>query len=159
MHDQTTRAAHLAAIAQHPSPAPTFAEVGSWMVWSTAHLAAACEAPEPASGSEERTPALVVRGWRFARTCVHAAKLLPTVRRAVPWYCWPILGLAAAVKCLPLDFGTDEALFAIAFALIAWRRPGLLKALYREAQAGKPATCRCGQCAPSIRYARKAVAV
>jgi hypothetical protein len=42
-----------------------------------------------------------------------------------------------------VDFGVDEVLFALAFALIAWRRPGLLRALYREAQAGKPAPCRC----------------
>lgn len=88
----------------------------------------------------------IARGWRFARTCVHAARLLPAVRRAVPWYVWPVLAVAALVKCLPLDFGTDEALFALAFALIWWRRPGLLNALYREAQSGKPAPCRCGQC-------------
>jgi hypothetical protein len=85
----------------------------------------------------------VRRAVRFTRTCVRAAKLLTTVHQAVPRYVWPILGLAALVKCLPLDFGADETLFAIAFALIAWRRPGLLKALYREAQEGKPARCQC----------------
>jgi hypothetical protein len=79
----------------------------------------------------------------FAVTCIHAAKYLPTVRRAVPWYIWPLLAIATAVKAVPVDFGVDEALFALAFALIAWRRPGLLRALYREAQAGKPAPCRC----------------
>jgi hypothetical protein len=73
----------------------------------------------------------------FAVTCVHAARYLPTVRRAVPWYVWPLLAVASAVKALPVDFGVDEALFAVAFALIAWRRPGLLRALYHEAQAGK----------------------
>ena len=86
------------------------------------------------------------RAWRFMRTCTRAAKYLPAVRRAVPWYVWPILGLAALIKCMPFDGGTDEALFALAFALIAWRRPGLLKALYREAQAGKPARCACERC-------------
>ncbi|HEY2079387.1 MAG TPA: hypothetical protein VGH53_23915 [Streptosporangiaceae bacterium] len=89
----------------------------------------------------------VVRAARhamlFVVACVHAAKYLPTVRRAVPWYIWPLLAVASAVKALPVDFGVDEALFTLAFALIAWRRPGLLRALYREAQAGKPAPCRC----------------
>jgi len=80
---------------------------------------------------------------RFLTTCVRAAKYLPTVRHAIPWYVWPILAVATVVKVMPLDFGTDEALFAIAFALIAWRRPGLLKALYREAQVGKPVRCAC----------------
>jgi len=79
----------------------------------------------------------------FSVTCVHAAKYLPTVRRALPWYVWPLLAIALAVKALPVDFGVDEALLAVAFALIAWRRPGLLRALYREARAGKPAPCRC----------------
>lgn len=87
--------------------------------------------------------ASVRRAVRFTRTCVRAAKLLTTVHQAVPRYVWPVLGLAALVKCLPLDMGMDEALFAIAFALIAWRRPGLLKALYREAQSGKPVRCSC----------------
>ena len=76
---------------------------------------------------------------------MHAAKLLPTVRRAVPWYVWPVLALASAVKCLPLDFGTDEALFVLAFLLILRARPGLLEALYHEAQAGKPAPCQCAR--------------
>ena len=87
--------------------------------------------------------ATITRALRFARTCVHAAKLLPTVRRAIPWYVQALCVLAALVKCLPLDMGADEALFTIAALLIAWRRPGLLKALYREAQAGKPAACHC----------------
>ena len=65
-------------------------------------------------------------------TCIHAAKYLPTVRSAVPWYIWPLLAVASAVKAMPVDFGVDEVLFA----LIAWRRPDLLRALYREAQAG-----------------------
>jgi hypothetical protein len=78
-----------------------------------------------------------------ARTCVHAAKLLPTVWRALPVWVLPLVGLAAAVKCLPVDFGADETLFAAAFVLILWARPGLLEALYREAQAGRPARCQC----------------
>jgi hypothetical protein len=83
-----------------------------------------------------RQPAML-----FVVTCLHAAKYLPTVRRAVPWYIWPLLAVASAVKALPVDFGVDEVLFTLAFALIAWRRPGLLRALYREAQAGKPSPC------------------
>ena len=107
----------------------------------------------PVLGMEpgEHQPGMAVRAWRFTRTCTRAAKLLPTVRQAVPWYVWPILGLAAAVKCLPVDFGADETLFAIAFALIAWKRPGLLKALYREAQAGKPVRCGCARHAEAAR--------
>lgn len=84
-----------------------------------------------------------LRAMRFVLTCVHAAKYLPTVRRAVPWFIWPLLAVASAAKALPVDFGVDELLFTLAFVLIAWRRPGLLRALYREAQAGKPAPCRC----------------
>ena len=87
----------------------------------------------------------ISRAARFLRACVHAAKLLPTVRRAIPWYCQAIIVIAALVKCLPLDMGADEALFTLAALLIAWRRPGLLKALYREASSGKPARCQCAQ--------------
>ena len=83
------------------------------------------------------------RAISFVAACVHAAKYLPTVRRALPWYIWPLIAVAVAVKALPVDFGVDEMLFTLAFAVIAWRRPGLLRALYREAQAGKPAPCRC----------------
>jgi hypothetical protein len=74
---------------------------------------------------------------------MHAAKHLPTVRRALPWYTLPIVVLAALIKCLPLDFGLDETLFSIAFVLVLWRRPGLLEALYHEAASGKPAPCHC----------------
>jgi len=91
----------------------------------------------------------------FLVTCVHAAGYLAAVRRAVPWYVWPLLAIASAVKALPVDFGVDEALFAAAFALIAWRRPGLLRALYREAQAGKPARCRCPRHARAQRAHRR----
>ncbi len=85
------------------------------------------------------------QAWQFTRTCTHAAKLLPTVRHAVPWFVWPVLVLAAIVKCIPLDMGTDEALFVLAALLIAWRRPGLLKALFREAQVGRPVPCSCSR--------------
>jgi hypothetical protein len=89
----------------------------------------------------------------FGRTATRAAKLLPTVRHAIPRWIWPILGLAALVKCLPLDFGADETLFAVALVLIAITRPGLIPALWAEASAGKPAFCRCGPCA--ARWAAK----
>lgn len=83
--------------------------------------------------------------WQFVMTCVRAAKYLPTVRRAVPPYVWPILAVATAIKVAPIiDFEIDEALYAVAAVLIAWRRPRLLKALYREAQAGRPPSCQCG---------------
>lgn len=77
------------------------------------------------------------------KTLGRAAKLLLTVRAAVPRYVWPILAVAALVKCWPLDMGLDEALFTLAFALIAWQRPGLVTALWREAEAGKPPRCQC----------------
>ncbi len=79
----------------------------------------------------------------FIRTCMQAAKLLPTVKSAIPKWIWPILAVASIVKMLPVDFFIDETLFFIAFVLISWRRPGLLKALYREAQAGRPVPCVC----------------
>lgn len=156
MHDQTMQAAALAAIA-NGSVMP-FASLPAGVM-----IAPAPRKPNRRPGAIPELARKAARGaqlirWAaahpaqarrravtFARTCVRAAKYLPTVRRAVPWYVWPVLGLASAVKCMPLDFGADETLFAIAFALIAWRRPGLLKALYREAQAGKPARCQCGQ--------------
>lgn len=81
----------------------------------------------------------VSAAWRFVKTCVRAAKYLRTVRRAVPWYAWPILAIGTAIKMLPVDFEIDEALYLLAALLIAWRRPRLLKALYREAQAGRQA--------------------
>ena len=82
---------------------------------------------------------------RWVTTCIRAAKYLPTVRRAVPAYVWPILAVATAIKVMPvIDFEIDEVLYVVAALLIAWRRPGLLKALYRETQAGKPARCQCG---------------
>jgi hypothetical protein len=93
---------------------------------------------------------------RFAGNCLHAVKLLPTVRRAVPWYVWPLLALAAAVKCLPVDFGADETLFILAAVIIVWRRPGLLRALYREASAGRPEPCACDRHVTPGRSGRRA---
>jgi hypothetical protein len=81
--------------------------------------------------------------WHAAKTTMHAAKHLPTVRKALPWYVLPIVVLAALVKCLPFDGGLDETLFTVAFLLVLWRRPGLLEALYHEAANGKPAPCHC----------------
>ena len=105
-----------------------------------------------------------------ARTAARAGKLLLPAWRAVPWYVWPVLGVAAVVKCFPLDMGTDEALTALALGLIAWRRGGradtsrgprrycLVTALWREAQTGKPAYCQCAPCAArwQARQARRA---
>jgi len=81
---------------------------------------------------------------RLISTAMKAAKYLPTVRKAVPAYVWPLLGLALLIKLVPIDFGIDEALLAICFALIAWRRPGLLKALWREAQYEMELKCVVG---------------
>ena len=158
MNPQQERAAVLTAIA-NGAPLPYLLDLGS-RAREQAHTVAAeavCAIGER-SMRPRRHPGRLARFARSAarhplrtgRTCVHAAKLLPTVRHALPWYVWPIVVLAALVKCLPLDFGADETLFAIAFALVLWKRPGLLEALYHEAQAGKPASCQCA------RHARKA---
>jgi hypothetical protein len=40
MHDHTTRAGHLTAIAQHPTPAPAFGDLAAWAVWNLDTLAA-----------------------------------------------------------------------------------------------------------------------
>ena len=149
MQDQATRAAVLTAIAQPHSPAPSFADLAAWATWNAHTIAGEARTGEAAMKPPSRVRrfgrALRQHPITTARTCVHAAKLLPTVRKALPWYVLPIVVLAAAVKMLPLDFGTDEALFAIAFALVLWRRPGLLEALYREAQSGRPAKCQCAR--------------
>lgn len=142
---QQERAALLTAWAQEPSSTslpPILASIADWPAYNTAAMGAVAPGCEPSrlarfGRSLARHPIVT------ARTCGHAAKMLPTVRRALPWYVLPIVILAAAVKCLPLDFGADEALFAVAFALVLWKRPGLLEALYREAQAGRPAPCSC----------------
>ena len=160
MTPQQERAAILTAIA-NSAPLPYLLDLGS-QVREEAHSLAAeaiCAIGER-SMRPKRRPGRLARFARTAahhpittgRTCVHAAKMLPTVRHALPWYVWPVLGLAAAVKCLPLDFGLDETLFAIAFALVLWQRPGLLEALYHEAASGKPARCQCA------RHTRKAAA-
>ena len=161
--DQATRAAVLTAIA-NSGPLPYMLDLGH-QAREEAHSIAAelvCDLGERAMARQNRqrgegaarlrrfARALRQHPLTTARTCVHAAKLLPTVRKALPWYVLPIVILATLVKCLPLDFGADETLFAIAFALVLWKRPGLLDALYREAQSGKPARCQCS------RHARKA---
>ena len=93
---------------------------------------------------------------RTAKTTFHAAKMLPAVWRALPWYVLPIVALAALVKCLPFDGGADETLFAGAFVLVLWRRPGLLEALYHEAASGKPAPCQCDRAQCQRRAAKQA---
>ena len=153
MQDQATRAGILTAIA-NSGPLPYMLDLGH-QAREEAHSIAAellCDLGERAM-RPKRQPGRLARFARTAarhplstgRTCVHAAKMLPTVRKALPWWVWPILGLATAVKMLPLDFGADETLFAVAFLLILWQRPGLLEALYREASTGKPARCQCAK--------------
>lgn len=89
MTPQHERAAHLAAIAQHPSPAPTFAEVGSWMVWGPQYLAAACEAAredapllaaevDPGHAERSMRPRKDSRVTRFARSAVRLARKVAT---------------------------------------------------------------------------------
>ena len=160
MQDQTTRAAVSTAIAQYPSmTAAPFTLAGLAWHADTAAATLLCDLGERSMRPRQRSRlarfarTLAAHPLVTARTCVHAAKMLPTVRKALPWYTWPILGLAAIVKCFPLDMGTDEALFCVALLLVLWRRPGLLEALYREASSGKPAWCQCEPC--SARWARR----
>jgi hypothetical protein len=99
------------------------------------------------------------QAWELAKTCAYAGKFLLTIWRALPWYVLPVLALAAVIKfCVWPDMGLDETLCAVAVAIIANRRPGLIKALYREAQNGKPAPCTCEPCAgkQARRVARRA---
>jgi hypothetical protein len=39
-----------------------------------------------------------------------------------------------AIKCLPVDFGVDEALTVVAVLLLCRLRPGLMKACWRAAK-------------------------
>src|SRR5258707_248530 len=64
------------------------------------------------------------------RTC----RFLWTVRAAIPWPVKILLVVAMAVKCLPLVFGVDESLTAIAVVILHWMRPGLMRACWRAAQ-------------------------
>src|SRR5260370_36694010 len=73
-----------------------------------------------------------VGGWiaGAGRTC----RFLWTVRAAIPWPVKILLVVAMAVKCLPLDFGVDETLTAIAVVILHWMRPGLMRACWRAAR-------------------------
>jgi hypothetical protein len=64
------------------------------------------------------------------RTC----RFLWTVRRAIPWPVRLILGVAMAVKCLPLDMGVDEFLALVAVVLLNVMRPGLMRACWKAAE-------------------------
>lgn len=55
-------------------------------------------------------------------------------RRAVPLPVKVMLALAMTIKCCPVDFGTDEALTALAVVVLRKMRPGLVKACWRAAQ-------------------------
>ena len=64
------------------------------------------------------------------RTC----RYLWTARAAIPWPVKVLLGLAMAIKCLPLDFGTDELLTVLAVLLLNRLRPGLVKVCWQAAK-------------------------
>ena len=76
----------------------------------------------------------VRRAARWAATAGRTCRFLWTVRAAIPWPVRVILAVAMVVKCLPLDFGADEALTVIAAVILNKTRPGLLKACFRAAQ-------------------------
>jgi hypothetical protein len=56
------------------------------------------------------------------------------LRAAVPLPVKVLLVLAMIIKFCPVDFGTDEALTAVAVLLLGRMRPGLVKACWRAAQ-------------------------
>lgn len=79
--------------------------------------------------------------WRAVRRFAHwagvagrTARYLWTVRAAIPWPVRVILGVAMALKCLPVDFLADETLTVVAAVILQRTRPGLLKACVRAAQ-------------------------
>ena len=75
--------------------------------------------------------------WRAVKmvpVAGRACRYLWTVRRAVPLPVKVLLGVAMVIKCCPLDFGTDEALTAVAVLLLTRMRPGLVRACWRAAQ-------------------------
>lgn len=62
------------------------------------------------------------------------ALLFWVVRAAVPKPILYMLIAAACIKCLPVDFGTDEALTAIALVLLRRYRPGLARVISHAAE-------------------------
>jgi len=75
-----------------------------------------------------------VRFAHWAGVAGRTARYLWTVRAAIPWPVRVLLGAAMVIKCLPLDFGADEALTVVAAVILQRTRPGLLKACVRAAQ-------------------------
>ena len=71
---------------------------------------------------------------RFVMTAGRTCRYLWAVRAAIPWPVKVMLAVAMAIKCLPLDFGVDETLTALAVLILNKVRPGLMKACYRAAQ-------------------------
>jgi hypothetical protein len=85
---------------------------------------------DPVTAAElDMTRLLVALVPVAGRTC----RYLWTVRAAIPLPVRLLLGLAMAVKCLPLDFGADETLTILAVLLLNKLRPGLVKACWRAA--------------------------
>lgn len=64
------------------------------------------------------------------RTC----RYLWAVRAAIPWPVRVMLALAMIIKCLPVDFGIDETITALAVIILRRMRPGLMRACVRAAQ-------------------------
>lgn len=71
---------------------------------------------------------------RWAGQAGRTCRYLWTVRAAIPVPVRVILAVAMVIKCLPVDFGADEALTVVAALLLQRLRPGLLKACWRAAQ-------------------------
>jgi hypothetical protein len=71
---------------------------------------------------------------RMMQTAAHTARYLWMCRAAIPWPVKIILGVAMLLKCLPVDFGSDETLTVIAILLLRVLRPGLATVCYRAAQ-------------------------
>lgn len=78
---------------------------------------------------KDRAKAVIRWASQAARTC----RYLWTCRAAIPWPVKALLAMAMVIKCLPLDFGVDEALTAIAVLLLQRFRPGLIRACWQAA--------------------------
>lgn len=81
-----------------------------------------------------RACAAIRFAWTERAVLIRTAKYLGTCRKAVPWYLKALAVAALAMKCMPLDFGLDETLFAVIGLLLYRRQRMLLRACWHAAQ-------------------------
>lgn len=77
-----------------------------------------------------------------AKVATAAAKLLFSVRAALPWWLRWLAIVTVAVKVvtapLPVDGGVDEFLMLVTLLLLWWRRRVLVRACWHEAKGAVP---------------------